>query len=276
MANAIRNNISVIAATGNDGSTSQIALPACITNVTSVGSVDDADAVSSFSNRNSITDLLAPGNSITSTVPTGSCANCDSSGFKSFSGTSMATPHIAGAFALMRQYFRLTENRAAMPNETQKYLNNTGKQVSDSGSGLAFSRINIFAAILSLDKIKPGISLVAPTPANGTNISLNSTGFFVYINTSTSEVLSSAIIEITNGTKTNATMNINGLNSFINLTSLKTGVISFRIYGNDSAGNSNITDLITLKHKVSGFLSTSLRAKCFQQRCWNLTEQTKQ
>src|SRR3989344_4333052 len=48
------------------------------------------------------------------------------------SGTSMATPQVAGAFALMRQYFKLAENKIVMPNETQRYLNDTGKQITDS------------------------------------------------------------------------------------------------------------------------------------------------
>lgn len=262
VANAIKKNISVIAATGNDGSTSGIALPACITNVTSVGSVGDTDAIASYSNRNSITDLLAPGgantagNHIKSTVPKGSCELCHPSGFRELSGTSMAAPHVAAAFALLRQYKRLEQGIILTPAEIQDKLNDTGKQISDSG--LTFSRINIYAAVLSLDTIKPGITFVNPTPSNNTNLSLNSTEFFVYINASTSEVLSSAILEINNGTKTNVSITINGLNSFLNLTSLKVGVVSFRIYGNDSAGNSNVTDLRVLQinntaPNISGF-----------------------
>ncbi|MBI4452875.1 S8 family serine peptidase [Candidatus Woesearchaeota archaeon] len=244
--NAVARNISVIVASGNSGSTTAISSPACLRNSTAIGSVTKADAISSFSNRNNITDLLAPGSSIKSTVPRSGCINCDTSGFLTLSGTSMATPHVSGAFALLRQYRRLEQSITLTPVQIQDALNDTGKQITDS-NGLVFSRINIYSSILSLDTIKPGITLVTPTPANNTNLSLNSTNFFVYINASTSEVLSSAIIEITNGTKTNFTMNINGLNSFINLTSLKVGVISFRIYGNDSAGNLNITDLIILQ-----------------------------
>jgi len=254
---AISRSMSVVVAAGNSGSTTAIASPACIKNSTAIGSVTKSDDISSFSNRNRITDLFAPGSFIKSTVPRSGCINCDSNGFLTLSGTSMATPHVSGAFVLLRQYRRLEQGINLTPTQIQETLNNTGKQITDS-NGLVFSRINIFSAILSLDTIKPGISFVVPTPANGTNLSLNSTGFFVYINTSTSEVLSSVIIEITNGTKTNATMAINGLNSFINLTSLKVGVISFRVYGNDSAGNSNITDLITLQinntaPNISGF-----------------------
>ncbi len=233
IANAITKNVSVIAATGNADSTTGIASPACITNVTSVGGVDKSDNIDF--NRNNITDLLAPGVNILSTKNGG--------GFETLSGTSMSAPHVAGAFALLRQYRRLEQNQILTPAQIQDALNDTGKQVNDTaGSGFFFSRINVYSALLSLDTIKPGINLVVPTPVNGTNLSLNSTDFFVYINASTNEVLSSSILEISNDTKINASMTINGLNSFINLTSLKLGVISFKIYGNDSAGNFNITD----------------------------------
>src|SRR3989344_2383766 len=69
--NAVANNITVIAASGNAGNTTEISSPACITNVTSVGSVDKDDSISSFTNRNSLLYLLAPGGEINSTNITG-------------------------------------------------------------------------------------------------------------------------------------------------------------------------------------------------------------
>src|SRR3989344_6211709 len=65
--NAVAAGISVIAASGNSGSSTQVASPACITNVTAVGSTDKSDAIWSLTNRNSLLDLLAPGENINST-----------------------------------------------------------------------------------------------------------------------------------------------------------------------------------------------------------------
>jgi subtilisin family serine protease len=117
---AIAKNVSVVVATGNAGSTTGIASPACIKNSTAVGATKKDNSM--VYNRNNITDLLAPGFSITSLNYTG--------GIITFGGTSMATPMVAGAFALLHQYFKLTENRNATPTEIEDTLNDTGKQTS--------------------------------------------------------------------------------------------------------------------------------------------------
>ncbi len=169
--NAIGKNISVIASTGNDGNHTHIASPACIKNTTSVGDVYDEDVegiswgtlctdstthtdkIVCHSNRNNITDLFAPGALINSSWK---------QGYYETGGTSMATPHVAGAFALINQYKRLESNKVLNPLEIQSILKGTGKVIYDSDSGLNFSRIKTYSSILSIDKAPPEISLISP------------------------------------------------------------------------------------------------------------------
>ncbi|MEZ4618143.1 MAG: S8 family serine peptidase [Caldilineaceae bacterium] len=87
-----------ICAAGNANS-SRIAYPAGydLDNIISVAATDHDDLYASFSNWGADwVDMAAPGVDIYSTVPTGSCTMCDSSGYRSASGTWMATPHVTG------------------------------------------------------------------------------------------------------------------------------------------------------------------------------------
>ncbi len=111
--------IATVAASGNGYTGSAIASPACISSAVSVGSTTKSDEVSWFSNIASFLSLLAPGDGITSSVPGGTYAT--------LSGTSMATPHVAGAWAVARQ---------AVPNASVTAILNaiqqTGKPISDT------------------------------------------------------------------------------------------------------------------------------------------------
>jgi subtilisin family serine protease len=87
--------VATVIAAGNDGSTNRLSFPACISSAVSVGATTKSDQIASYSNRASFLSLLAPGSSIYSSVPTNS--------FEYYNGTSMAAPHVAGVFALLKQ-----------------------------------------------------------------------------------------------------------------------------------------------------------------------------
>jgi subtilisin family serine protease len=144
--------IATAIASGNDGFSDAIASPACISTSVSVGSTGDGsggaalDVVSSFSNSASILSLLAPGSMINSSVTPGT-------GFANFQGTSMATPHVAGAFALLKE---------AGPNltvsEMLSALQNTGLPVLDNRNAITKPRIRILNALFDL----PLVDVIAP------------------------------------------------------------------------------------------------------------------
>ncbi len=155
--NAIANNISVVVASGNSGNINGISLPACIENATSIGATTKSDVIASYTNRGSILDLLAPGSNIVSTWIDGLTKSSD--------GTSMATPHIAGAVALLQQFSKEEKSLTLLPSEILDVLNRTGKQIEDANhSNLTFSRVDVWEAILDLTK--PVVNLVKPENAS--------------------------------------------------------------------------------------------------------------
>jgi hypothetical protein len=123
------NGVITFAAAGNDGSGTQMPLPACLSNVVSVGSVDTNDVVAGSSNSNETTDIFAPGVGISSLAVGGGTRNAG--------GTSMAAPHAAGCAALLIQ-----SGDATTPDEIEARLEDSAFQVTDPTNGLSFPRID--------------------------------------------------------------------------------------------------------------------------------------
>jgi subtilisin family serine protease len=142
----------VFASTGNTASSTTMGAPACVRSTTSVGAVYDgnngaisfgsvctdqtttADQITCFTASNPTLDLLAPGAVITSTGRNG--------GRSSFIGTSQASPHCAGAAAvLMALQPQLTAE------QVETLLKSTGKLLHDPRNGVTVSRIDLAASV---------------------------------------------------------------------------------------------------------------------------------
>jgi len=112
--NAVAAGVSVVAAAGNAG-VNGVGAPGCISSTIAVGAVNSSNKIASFSSRGGpLADhgIVAPGVNIYSSVPLG--------GYTSLSGTSMATPHVAGTIALM-----LKSNPSLSPTAIRNILFNT-------------------------------------------------------------------------------------------------------------------------------------------------------
>ncbi|MBI2144001.1 S8 family serine peptidase [Candidatus Woesearchaeota archaeon] len=142
--------IAITIASGNDGSKTQISYPACVNGSISVGASNDDDKMSAFSNRNANLDVVAPGENIcaarASSASFGSPICIDSQHAIS-QGTSFATPHVAGAVALLQDAY----NGTLKPGQIQEALNASGKSIHDSFlfflNRRTFYRVDVKAAL---------------------------------------------------------------------------------------------------------------------------------
>lgn len=115
-----------IAAAGNSGGT--VGFPASYPEVIAVSATDNTDIIASWSSRGSEVDLAAPGVNIYSTYK--------GSKYQSLSGTSMASPHVAGAAALVLSVPNkcdLDNNGTCSPAEVLQRLEVTARDLGTSG-----------------------------------------------------------------------------------------------------------------------------------------------
>lgn len=124
--------IPTVIATGNNGYANLISAPACVSAAISVGATTNADAIASFSNRHPMMTVFAPGVNVYSSVLGGT--------YGTMSGTSMATPHVAGAAAVLKQA------KPSMTVSEFKYaLENTGPGIAIAGA--TERRLDVLAAL---------------------------------------------------------------------------------------------------------------------------------
>src|SRR2546429_67446 len=148
--------IATVVASGNNGAIDRLSAPACVSTAVSVGATTKDDQVADFSNVAPFLSLVGPGVSIISSFGGG--------GFAIASGMSMAAPHVAGTWAVLKQ-----AKPTANVDEILQALTGTGVMIEDTlaGTGTTRPRIQVDLALSAL--LNPGVPIISGiSPKRGT------------------------------------------------------------------------------------------------------------
>ncbi len=155
---AYRKNITVVCASGNDGNRSNVSYPAIYPTTIAVGATDYADAVTRYSNQGIGLDLVAPGGDsrkdlngdgyadgiLQETYINGSWA------YYFFTGTSMASPHVAAAAAIL-----IGKDLGLTPDEVFDALTTTALDLGNPGydSASGWGLLQTYNALMKLTPV---------------------------------------------------------------------------------------------------------------------------
>lgn len=159
-------NIATIAASGNNGFKNAVGFPSCYSNIIAVGATTveasdpnglqgDDNTVGYFSNSAEMVALLAPGFWVTSVVPSGTGPG--GVDYRTLNGTSMASPYVAGTWAIMRQRFP-----NASVDDLLEHISITGIPITDNGQSTAYGSSNGNGITRPLIQVRDAIYLAEP------------------------------------------------------------------------------------------------------------------
>src|SRR3989344_2539335 len=220
VAGAVDENIMVTIASGNSGWADGISSPSCISSAIAVGGVNGGDEIKY--NRGGLLQLVAPAQGIMSTVL--------SNGWKSLSGTSMATPHVAGAVVLLQDYVLRVNGSVLGVNNTNLLNESLNETVGNITNGTLTNGRNTSVG----DGVGAiGVSVFGEVMRNVANVTLNDSVLFsVQVNESVLNVSTVGlsyqvnVVSVVNETQSSVTQsNVTNLSMVLNETSGLFGVV---------------------------------------------------
>jgi subtilisin family serine protease len=174
----------VLASTGNDNALNAVAYPFHFAHVVGVGSSDQYDEKSSFSNYGDSTDLAAPGSDIWTIDRTG-LQGYSLTNYVDFGGTSAACPVAAGIVGLIASVnpgFTEAQLRNKLYNSCEKvggytYSNNPNYSYGTWSPQLGYGRVNAFLAVQGGGSpLSPPTNLLAQVTGNNVYLSWTAPG----------------------------------------------------------------------------------------------------
>lgn len=149
----------IVCAAGNDGRDDSVNYPARLDGTIAVGAVDRAGRLCDFSSRGDQVDVCAPGQDVLSTYLNG--------GYAKLSGTSMATPFVAGVIALVLAKHRAAggatpvDTPAQLVEHLQRTATDAGPQGRDPSYG--YGLVNPDALLNDAPPTPPQVPLPPPS-----------------------------------------------------------------------------------------------------------------
>ena len=176
---AVSRGTTLVIAAGNSNANVSGYSPGNCNNVISVASITSTGARSSFSNYGALIDVASPGSSIMSTLNTGSTTP-GSETYASYSGTSMAAPHVAGVVALIQS----VSSPARTPAQVETLIKDTARAFPSTpsqpiGTGIVNAKAAVDAAGGGSGNAPPSANFSVSTSgltANFTDTSTDSDG----------------------------------------------------------------------------------------------------
>ncbi|MGO1071354.1 S8 family serine peptidase [Lysobacter sp. CA199] len=192
---AVGRGTTIVVAAGNDAANVSGSTPANCANVIAVAATTSAGAKASYSNYGTGIDVSAPGDQIASTHNSGTTTQ-GSEQYVYMSGTSMASPHVAGVVALLQS--KATTPKT--PAEIETLLKNTARALPGACSG------GCGAGIVNA---KAAVDAVGGTTPPGTQTYSNGTDYNIPDNNATGVSSSIAVSGRTGNAPSNASVTVN-------------------------------------------------------------------